>query len=312
MQRMVTESATLGGALEDIEAFVAVIELGSISAAARRLGEAKGGISRRISRLEKRLGVALLVRTARAVTPTDEGLAFHRKSREALDLLAEAGEEARGSRSLARGHLRITAPHDIGLNVLPRLLVRFRATYPQITAELLLDDTLLDLAAHRIDLALRASGGGLPDTAYRARALIDFHIALFASPHYLHQQEAPRIPEDLEEHSIVVSRDYGGGAARLQLHAVSGRRRTAELTLQSSFRSNDYAGVHRLLLAGAGIGALPDIDAAEDLASGHLVRVLAGWHVGQATLYAITVQGRQSPARVRAFMEFAGEELGSL
>lgn len=302
---MVTESETFGGALEDIEAFSRVVELGSISAAARSLGEAKGGISRRISRLERRLGTALLVRTARAVTPTDEGLAFYRKAREALDLLAEAGEEAQGSRSLPRGQLRVTAPHDIGMNVLPSLLVKFRAAYPQITVELLLDDALLDLATHRIDLALRASRGNLPDTSYRARPLIDFHIALFASPDHLRPEKAPRAPAELTHHNIVVSQSQAGGAATLRLQPASRGRRAEEVILQPAFRASDYAGVHRLILAGAGIGALPEIDTVEDIAAGRLVRILDQWHLGQASLYAISVQGRESPARVKAFMEFA-------
>src|SRR5690606_13046456 len=162
---------------------------------------------RRISRLERRLGIALLARHARAVTPTEEGLQFYGKAREALALLREAGEEARGANAVPRGRLRVTAPHDIALNVLPALLVQFRARVPQVIVELLLDDQVLDLAAHRIDLALRASDGPLPDTGYRASLLIEFAFKLYASPDYLAAGLLPQTPEELAENAWVGGRE---------------------------------------------------------------------------------------------------------
>jgi DNA-binding transcriptional LysR family regulator len=163
MQLMVDESETFGGALDDVRAYCAVVEFGTVSAAARLLGETKGSISRRVSRLEKRLGVALLARTPRAVSPTEEGAAFFERARESLRLLDDAMEAAQAARAEPQGHLRVTAPVDFGMDVLPPLLVRFRALHPGITVELLLDDARLDLAANRIDLALRATPGELPD-----------------------------------------------------------------------------------------------------------------------------------------------------
>lgn len=159
---MVDQTTTLGGALEDVRAFCAVVDLGSISGAARQRGETKGGVSRRVSRLEQRLGALLLSRTSRAVTATEEGLAFYAKARDALDLLDDAADSARQSQAIPRGRLRVTAPHDLGLDVLPDLMTRFRAEHPQIAIDLVLSDVTLDLAANRIDLALRATGGNYP------------------------------------------------------------------------------------------------------------------------------------------------------
>lgn len=310
MQPMVDEMETFGGALEDIEALAAVVELGSISAAARQLGETKGGISRRISRLEARLKVALLARHARAVTPTEEGLQFYTKAREALALLREAGEEARGANAVPRGRLRITAPHDIALNVLPAMLVAFRARYPQVIVELLPDDQVLDLAAHRIDLALRASEAPLPDTSYRASLLIHFHHRLYAAPEYIATGLPPETPEELATHAWVGGREAAGGARRLVLWNDKGR--SCELLLVPALLSSDFSGVHRLLIAGGGIGAIPEIDAAEDVAAGRLVPVLPHWHVGRASLHALSVQGRNAPARVRVFRDFARDYLQRL
>ncbi len=307
---MVDKMETIGGAVEDVRAFCAVIELGTISAAARRLGETKGGVSRRISRLERRLGAGLLTRTPRAVSATEEGRAFFAKAQDALALLDEAAEGARQSRVVPRGHLRVTAPHDIGLDVLPELLTAFRAAQPQITVELLLSDATLDLAANRIDLALRATTGPLPDMGYRATMLIDLRIGLYAAPSYLAGQPPPQAPADLASHALITSRETARGASRLALVNDKGRR--AEVQYRPVMYVSDFAGAHRLLLAGAGIGAIPDIVAARSIAAGLLVPVLPGWSVARAQLHAISVAGRDAPARVRVFREFMKDRLARL
>src|SRR5690606_7622601 len=232
------------------------------------------------------------------------------KAREALALLGEAGEEARGANAVPRGRLRLTAPHDIALTVLPALLVAFRAQYPQVVVELLPDDQVLDLAAHRIDLALRASESSLPDTAYRASLLIHFHHRLYAAPDYVATGLLPETPEDLALHAWVGGREAAGGARRLMLWNDKGR--SCELLLVPSLLSRDYSGVHRLLIAGGGIGVIPEIDAAEDVAAGRLVPVLPQWHAARASLYALSVQGRNAPARVRVFRDFARDYLQRL
>jgi DNA-binding transcriptional LysR family regulator len=306
---MVAETETLGGALEDVQALCAVVELGTISAAARRIGESKGGLSRRISRLEARLGARLLARTPRAVTPTEEGLAFYSKARDALVLLDDALEGARQSRSVPRGHLRVTAPQDIGLDVLPELIVMFRRAHPQITVELLLSDAVLDLATHRIDLALRATTGPLPDMGYRASPLVEHAIRFYAAPGYLALHPPPRQPDDLEAHDLVLASESAGGA-RLRLSHARGQK--AEVSCQPVVQASDFAVVHRLLVAGGGIGAIPDMIAAGSIAAGRLVPVLPDWAIAHGWLHAISLGGREAPARVRVFREFLREQLRRL
>lgn len=306
---MVDESETLGGALEDLQAFCAVIEFGSISAAARQLQETKGGVSRRISRLEARLGAALLARTSRAVSATEEGTAFYLKARDALSLLAEATNDARQSSSVPRGHLRITAPMDLGIDVLPPMLVHFRELHPQISIELLLTDSPLDLAANRIDLALRATPGNLPSMNYRASVLSGFTLNLYAGHGYLRQAGAPQTPQQLAAHSLVTCRELLGSTS---LTLTDQRGRSTDMLLQPSIRTSDYASAQRLLLAGAGIGPLPDLVAARSVASGALQRVLPDWHISRGSLYAISLGGAEAPARVRVFREFLRGELALL
>jgi len=306
---MVDESETLGGALEDLQAFCAVIEFGSISAAARQLQETKGTVSRRISRLEARLGAALLARSSRAVSATEEGTAFYLKTRDALSLLAEATNDARQSGSVPRGNLRITAPMDLGIDVLPPMLVHFRELHPQISIELLLTDSPLDLAANRIDLALRATPGNLPNMNYRASVLSSFSIKLYAGHWYLRQTAAPDTPQQLAEHAVITCRELVG-TTTLQL--TDQRGRTTEMLLQPSMRTSDYASAQRLLLSGAGIGPLPDLVAARSIASGALQAVLPDLYVSRGSLYAISLGGAEAPARVRVFREFLRNELALL
>jgi len=302
--------ALLGGALEDVRAFCAVAEFGTVSAAARQLGETKGSISRRLSRLERRLGVTLLARTPRAVSPTEEGVAFHAKAREALAWLDDAAEGARRSQSVPRGHLRVTAPVDFGMDVLPELVVRFRTMHPQITVELLITDSALDLAANRVDLALRASVGDLPDMGYRASMVAQFRIGLYAAPAYLAARAGgPDAPSALAEHDLVVSREFAG---TVQLLMTDRRGRSSEVIARPAIRTSDYASVLRLAIAGGGIGPIPDLVAAASVASGALSPVLPAWSVSQGTLYAVSLGGRDAPARVRVFRDFVRMELGSL
>lgn len=306
MRLMVAESETFGGSLDDLRAFCAVHELGSISAAARRLGTTKGGLSRRVSRLEERLGVKLLARTPRAVTPTEEGAAFFLKASDALALLDDAADGARQSRSIPRGHLRVTVPLDFAVDVLPALMVEFQAEHPRITVELMISDTMLDLAALGIDLALRASAQDLPDTNYRASVIIEFPIALYASSDYLAAQGAPSRPSELADHAIVATREAVGTGTRT---LTNRRGRSESVTVRPRIQSGNYAITSRLVQAGGGVGALPEIVAAPAVRSGRLVRVLPDWTVAKAKLHAITIAGREAPARVRAFREFVRERL---
>ncbi len=307
---MVAEMETLGGPLEDVRAFCAVAEFGTVSAAARQLGETKGSVSRRVSRLERRLGVTLLARTPRAVSPTEEGAAFYAKAREALAWLDDAAEGARQSQAVPSGHLRVTAPVDIGLDVLPEVVVRFRKLHPQITVELLVTDASLDLAANRVDLALRARAGDLPDMGYRASLVAHFHLGLYAAPAYLSiHGGAPATPAELEGHAWVVSREFVGAA---QLRLTDRRGHAHEIVARPVIRTSDYASVLRLTMAGGGIGAIPNLVAAAAVASGALVPVLPRWSVAEGKLYAISVGGRDAPARVRVFREFVRTELAAL
>lgn len=303
---MVASSETFAGNLDDVRAFCAVVELGSITQAAAFLRETKGSVSRRVARLEAVLRVTLLARTPRAVSPTAEGLAFQATALESLALLDEALQTARGARTVPRGHLRVTASIDFGVEVLPDLVASFRARHPEITIELLITDSRLDLAASRVDLALRL-GGEHADSGYTAPVLADLTIGLYAAPAYLARRPGPVDLAGLAAHDGVFARERLG-AGQILVSDAAGREE--RISLRPAVRATDFATVLRLTLAGAGIGHIPSLVAAKSLAGGDLVRILPDWASRGGTLRAVTLAGRELPARVRLFREHVRAELG--
>lgn len=297
----------LGGSIDDIRAFCAVVEFGSITAAARERRESKGGISRRVTRLEQRLAATLLARQPRAVSATEEGIAFYIKAREALALLSDAAETASEANSVPQGLLCVTAPVDLGLELLPSIISRFRRRYPQITVQLLLTSSALDLTTHRIDLALRASTE-LPDMDYRAAPLASFAVRLYATPTYLAEHGEPQQPHDLPGHGLVVASDVMDATTV----SLTRERHVERIAVKPVIQTGEMASVFQIVLAGGGIGPVPDIVAATAVEDGRLRAVLPHWTVLHARLHAITIAGRNAPARVRVFKEFMREELAAL
>ena len=306
MAHKVDEMETLSGALDDVRTFCRVVELGTLSAAARVMGETKGSISRRLRRLETSLGLQLLARHPRSVSVTAEGQMFYSKAREGLLLLDEGAELARATRSEPRGTLRITAPLDLGQEWLPPLLVAFAEQHPQIRIELLISNQRLDLASHQIDIALRATGGGLPDMGYSARSLTRLAMGWYATPDYLARASIPTRPEDLPQHALVLM----SGAHGCSIVLEQGTRQE-RLTLWPRLQTQDYASALRLTLAGGGIGYFPALVAEGSLQRGLLQPVLTDWTTSSGELFLITQSGLRVPARVQAFKQFLLERLAS-
>jgi DNA-binding transcriptional LysR family regulator len=303
---MVVETETFGGSLRDIRAFCAVLDFGSISEAARQLGESKGSISRRITRLENLLGVRLLARTSRAVTATEEGVAFHARAQVGVSLLDEAAVSARGEREISRGNLRITCALDLSTELLPPLIARFLTLYPQITPELIVTDTAIDLVAHRIDLALRMGIGSLPDQAYSGFELASSAFRLFAAPAWIDANVDPVEPQDMTDRTLVTLARPMPDAG---LPLINGLGEKASIHARVAGRASDFATLIRMAEAGIGAAYLPSIMVERAVKAGSLVALLPAWHYPGITLHALTLPGREVPARVRLFRQFLKDEL---
>jgi DNA-binding transcriptional LysR family regulator len=288
--------------LSDLRAFALVADLGSISAAARVLGETKGSVSRRVGRLERSLGVGLLRRSHRRVVPTEDGLLYRSRVARALELLDHAAAEVQDVRAAPRGRLRITAPQDFGTHVLAPHFARFASSCPEVTLEVLLTYRRLEFDADQIDFALRIDGAPA-DSALVATRLFRIEATLVASPGYLDEHGAPQAPGDLSRHRLLAVHMRGGKAV-IPLKAPGGGRAEV-VTVTPTVYAQDAAFVRAMALGGVGIALVPRAFIEDDLARGALVRVLPRHDVDVSVhLYLVHPPLTFAPPKARAFRDF--------
>lgn len=282
--------------LDDLRLFSAVAEARSYSAAARKLGMPLATLSRRITALEKRLGVTLLTRSTRHVEPTDAGLLLAQRADPALRELESAidclGEES----TRPRGRLRITMPPDLARQCLAVPLAGFAARHPDIHLEIDLSARVVDLIADRFDLAIRA--GTPSDSTLIARPLAQFAQALYASPSYLASLTALSRPEDLGQVNALV---LTGRSIDREWSLTRGRRRV-KLRPAGNVRINDMGSVIELAAAGAGVAMMPSAFVMAFVAAGRLTRVLPDW-TGPVVPISALYTDRRMPARLRLLLD---------
>lgn len=249
----------------DYALFASVAEAGSLSAAARTLGMSPAMVSKRLARLEARLGVRLAHRTTRALTLTESGAAFHGEIVDILARLRAAEQRLIGSRDVPAGRLKVTAPTSFGrLHVAPHLDGFLRA-WPEVQLDIELSDGFSDIIAERIDVAIRITA--TPDPRLAAQRLATSARILCASPAYLAEQGEPRSVADLARHRLL--------AAEGQLPwllSAGGKRVTVPGV--SHVRTNSSELVRELAVRGVGIALRSLWDVAELIDDGRLVRVL--------------------------------------
>jgi DNA-binding transcriptional LysR family regulator len=308
MKRAVAAAETPAPDLQDLRAFCRVVDLRSITAAARSLGETKGTVSRRISRLESALGVLLLQRSPRSVAPTEEGTAYRARVGRALELLEDAHAEVQDGQRAPRGHLRVTAPPDLAVTMVSPIVAGFIDRVPDVTVELVVTEARLDFESHQLDMAIRATGS-LQDSSLVAHKLEDIDGRLFASPHYLAAKGTPRQPDDLARHRYVHSSSSSQGQATLELrHRTDGR--THSQPLRAAVSSTNMLVAKASAIAGAGVVLLPVGIARADVSEGRLQPVLKDWSGLNASLYLVHRATRSLPPKARAFRDYVLETLG--
>ncbi|WP_375595794.1 LysR family transcriptional regulator [Algihabitans albus] len=267
--------------ITDIIAFVRVADARSFTVAAEQLGLSRSAVGKCVTRLEDQLGVRLLHRTTRSVTPTDEGEAFYERCIRILADLEDA-ELAMASRSeRPRGRLRLDLPVSFGrLHVLP-LLHRFMATWPDIVVNVTFTDRYVDLIDEGVDLALRI--GGEADSQLVARTLAPHRLVTCATPDYLAARGTPRTPADLADHSCLAFTHAGRPADwRFRTRPDDGSdgplANNRTLPVHGRFCASNAEALRDAALAGYGIGQLATFLVGDDLRAGRLVPVLEFLH----------------------------------
>jgi DNA-binding transcriptional LysR family regulator len=293
--------------LDDIALFLRVLDLGSISAAARALDLSPAVASQRLKRLESALGVRLLHRTTRRLHPTAEGRALALGGRalvDDLDSLA-AGLRESGGRGIA-GTLRVTMSASFGRQHVSPLLPRFLAQHPELRLSVHMSDQLVDLVREGFDLAIRI--GELDDSRLVARPIAANERVLVASPDYLHRRGHPRVPADLADHACLLLVGSRGRQDHWPLLDRDGVR--TEVAVSGRMESTLGEILRDAALAGEGIAMHSVWHVADDLRAGRLVRVLPGYAPPTTGIHAVMPERRLVPPRTRAFVDFLVEELG--
>src|SRR5580658_7717112 len=289
--------------LREMEIFVRVIEAGSFSAAARDLNMGQPAVSKTIASLEDRLGVRLLTRSTRKLSPTETGAAFYERVVRAIGEADEAEAAAQGAGPGLEGRLRISAPVTFSrLHLVPKL-GSFLDAHPKVQLDLVMDDREVDLVAENIDAALRL--GVLTDSALKARKLGQADRLVVATPDYLARRGIPRTPADLLEHDGVIYGQSSGGQEWLF------RRGTAETSvyLKARLKLSAAEGVREAILAGQGFAIASRWMFAPELESGEVVSILDEWTLPAMDLWVIYPSGRLTSAKARAFIKWFEEIL---
>lgn len=290
--------------LDDLKRMVMfshVVEAGSFSAAASRLGIAKSAVSKHISLLEQHLGVRLLNRTTRGLSLTDVGETYYQH----CVRMVEAAEEARRSTSTLQeephGTLKIASPASFGAEYVAPLLQEFLQLHPSLKAELLLDDELVDMVKEGIDVAIRV--GWLPDSSLRARKLRDAPRLICASPAYIERMGMPKTPDDLANHQWVIF-----SLLPTPYHCtLRFKQEQKTVHIKGRVKTNSGRAVCSLLLAGAGVGVLSDFLVAEDIRQGRLIQLLPDHEISDVGIYALYQDSQQ--AKVRQFVDYLADNL---
>lgn len=293
----------------DVEAlitFSAVMDAGSFTKAAERLGQTPSGVSRTIARLEDHLGLTLLHRTTRRLQLTDEGAWLLERARALLADLANTEAEAAARRSQPAGLVRVNAATPALDHLLAPLVPAFLDAYPLVQLELTSGETVVDLIEERADLAIRI--GQLPDSTLNARRLGSSRIRVLAAPAYLERHGTPASVAELARHRLL------GFSAPASLNTWPLRHDGAEgYTIEAAVTASSGETVRHLALAGAGIVSLSDFLSRADVAAGRLVPVLpeAALPWSQPVWAVFYKQGALAP-RVAALVDFLARELGAV
>lgn len=283
--------------LNRLAVFVALVHAGSFTAVAETLGMTKAMVSQHLARLERELGVTLVLRSTRRMTLTEPGHTFHVACVRILAEAEAAIEQVGSNQEKPTGTLRLTATSDYGTSVVAPALASFMRSQPQLQTDLVLSDRVSDLIAERFDLAIRM--GWLRDSNLRSTRLGSFRQLLVASPVYLAGRVEPRSLAELPSMEWVALALLSS-PLRWTFTAPDGSRRTVRM--KQAAQANNVAAAHALVRHGAGASVLPDYLVTDDIRDGRLVPLLAQYTLPEGGIYAV-YPGRQPPAKVRAFIE---------
>jgi len=286
---------------EEIEAYLAAVELGSISGAARHMSLSKSVVSKRITDLERQLGVSLLQRSTRRIQPSESGLHFYEQARAAMAQLTQAAESLSQHSGELCGELRILAPMSFGTLWLSPLIAAFGNAHPRLQLILELDDRLADTGHERYDVAIRITRLG--DSSLIARKLATSRRVVCCSPGYAQRAGLPASLDDIGRHACLTYSNAPPG----QLWTFRGRTPNAPprvLTPRGTFTANNGEVLRDAACAGHGLAVLPLFIVAGDLRAGRLVDAMPGETPVDDGIFAVYPRTSFASPRIKALVEY--------
>ncbi|WP_275627530.1 LysR family transcriptional regulator [Pseudomonas sp. 273] len=284
----------------DMALFVEVVKAKGFRSAADAMGMPNSTLSRRISALEKEIGLRLLHRTTRKIELTEAGQIYFERCKRIVDEARLAHEQLGEMLAQPSGVLRASMPVDFAATYLAPLIAEFASLYPGITFDFDVTPRRVDLVSEPFDVAIRM--GESENSQLIARTLTSLKPYLYASPGYLERSGEPSKPADLEKHECLTILKSG-------MWTLHDRKRTATVSVGGRFKLNSVGMIRRLATLDMGIILMSKELVADELSSGKLHQIMPGWHGTPMPVYAMT-ETRLLPAKTQRFIEFLRERLG--
>ncbi len=290
--------------LDAMRAFTKVVASGSYAEAARRLGLTRSAVSKAVMEIEHALGVRLLDRTTRRVTPTEAGLAYYERCVAIVSQVEETEIQISRLHDEPRGVLKVNAPMSFGIHYLGAAVAAFMALYPDLRVEMTLNDRFIDPLEEGVDVTVRI--GALGDSTLIARRLAPARRVLVAAPAYIERHGAPLVAGDLAAHRCLA---YGQSAAahRWQLKHDGA---TLSVQINAALCSNNGEVLRAAALEGIGIANLPTFLIGPDIRAGHLEIVLSDFPPAALGIFALYAPNRYLAAKTRVFIDFLASRFG--
>ncbi|WP_420474658.1 LysR family transcriptional regulator [Noviherbaspirillum sp. ST9] len=291
--------------LRSMEVFVAVVDAGSFTAAAEAFDISPVMVGKHIRMLEERIGARLLTRTTRRQSLTEIGRQYAERCRQILADIHAAESGAEAMRATPRGTLKLSAPVSFGTHRMAAALADYLALYPEVSADLNLNDRVIDLVEEGYDAAVRI--GTLDDSSLVARPLAPYRMMICASPGYLARAGTPRTPADLAAHQCL---DFMHWNKRLRWRLSDPHAEAPEVPA-SRFRSNNGQALRMAALRGHGIVMQTEILLAEDVDAGRLVSLLEDYVPAPRPMHLVYPRDRQATPKLTTFVDFMLERFGA-
>lgn len=293
--------------LSELQTLVAIVDTGSLAAAARRLGRSPPSITRDLADLERRIGVSLVERSTRSCRPTPAGIRLAGDARQLLSGYEEAIRQAAGEATTTRGSVRMTAPIIFGRRHVAPLVTDFLDTHPEVSIDLQLDDRTVDLTGEEIDLAVRI--GHLADSSLIARTVGELRRVVVASPAYLEARGTPARPEDLVDHELVRHTNCGASAP-WTFRGKDGR--LIDVPVSARFTVNQPETAVAAACDGRGVVSALSHQVDADLRAGRLVRILKDFEPDALPVSIVWPESRRSWRRIRLLVDHLVKGLSAL